>query len=153
MGAGKSTKSHELAEHHEAIVLSEDEFLGALYPEEIASFEDYLKYSSRLRPIIKQHVQDILRSGVSVVMDFPANTKAQRSWFAEIYLGCGAPHKLVYIKASDELCLSQLQKRRQTHPERARFDTEAVFRQVTSYFQPPTNDEGFLIEVVERENA
>lgn len=153
MGAGKSTLSVQLAQKYVAVLISEDEWLGSLYPAEIESFEDYLRYSSRLKPILKKHVQDILRSGVSVVMDFPANTKGQRSWFADLYAGCGATHKLVYVKASDELCLSHLQMRRETHPERAGFDTEAVFRQVTSYFQPPSNEEGFNVEVVERANA
>lgn len=151
MGAGKSTISWELARQHRAVLLSEDEWLTALYPDEICCFDDYLKLSSRLRPVLKGHVQSLLLSGVSVVMDFPANTRAQRSWFMDIYAGCGAQHKLVYVEASDETCLKQLELRRKAQPERANFDTESVFRQVTSYFQPPSEDEGFDIDVVPRE--
>lgn len=150
MGAGKSTLSPRLAREQGAILLSEDEWLAALYGDDIRSFDDYLRFSSRLRSILKPHVQGILRSGVSVVMDFPANTRTQRAWFREIIAGSGATHRLVYLEASDETCLRQIGQRRKAQPERVRFDTEAVFRQVTSYFQPPSEDEGFSVEVIVR---
>ena len=126
--------------------------LAALYPDEIEVFDDYIGYSSRLRPVLKSHVQKILKSGVSVVLDFPANTVNQRKWFKEILSNEEIPHKLIYIDASDRLCLSQIQSRRNDQPERAQFDTEKVFKQVTSYFQPPTEKEGFNIEVVIRKD-
>ena len=153
MGSGKTTLSVEVAKSMGAIRLSEDEWLAALYPTEIEVFGDYIKYSSRLKPLLKSHVQDILKSGVSVVMDFPANTVSQRVWFKEILANDQIPHKLIYIEASDQLCLSQLQSRRNEQPERAQFDTEEVFKQVTSYFQTPSQKEGFNIEVVSRQDA
>ena len=153
MGAGKSTKAIEMAREIGAILLSEDDWLSKIYPEEINNFNDYLKYSSRLKPLIKTHVQNILKSGVSVVMDFPGNTRTQREWFKEIFSEFNLPHRLVYLKADDLLCLKRIAHRRESNPERAQFDTEEVFRQVTSYFQPPCTMEGFKIEVVNCTNA
>ena len=153
MGSGKTTLSFEVAKSTGAIRLSEDEWLAALYPTEIEVFGDYIKYSSRLKPLLKSHVRDILKSGVSVVMDFPANTVNQRVWFKEILANDQIPHKLIYIEASDQLCLTQLQSRRSEQPGRAQFDTEEVFKKVTSYFQPPSQKEGFNIEVVSRQGA
>ena len=66
MGSGKTTLSFKVANSSEAIRLSEDEWLAALYPSEIEVFGDYIKYSSRLKPLLKLHVRDILISGVSV---------------------------------------------------------------------------------------
>jgi thymidylate kinase len=86
-------------------------------------------------------------------MDFPANTVSQRVWFKEILANGQIPHKLIYIEASDQFCLSQIQSRRNEQPERAHFDTEEVFKQVTSYFQPPSQKEGFNVEVVSRQDA
>ena len=149
MGAGKSTYSKKLADELNAVLLSEDAWLSAIYPEEIKTFDDYIKYSSRLKPLLKDHVRTILSSGVSVVMDFPGNTKPQRVWFKELFSGDNIPHKLIYLKADDGLCLERLARRRESSPERAHFDTEAVFHHVTAYFQAPTEDEGFNIEVVE----
>jgi len=148
MGAGKSTYSKKLADEIGAVFLSEDEWLSAIYPEEINDFNDYIKYSSRLKPLLKKHVQKILNSGVTVVMDSPGNTIKQRVWFKEIFSNENIPHKLIYLKADNELCLRRLEKRRQMMPERARFDTEEVFHHVTSFFQAPEDDEGFNIEVI-----
>jgi predicted kinase len=152
MGSGKSTKAIELVHEYDAILLSEDEWLSALYPEEIKVFDDYIKYSSRLKPLLKKHVQNLLNSGISVVMDFPANTHTQRAWFKEIFSEYEIPHKLYYLEASDALCLKQIEQRRKINPSRADFDTEKVFHQVNSYFQPPIEEEGFNIQIVRREN-
>ncbi|KAF0095188.1 MAG: cell division protein ZipA [Puniceicoccaceae bacterium 5H] len=148
MGAGKSTLARKLSQELNAILLSEDAWLSALYPGEIRAFEDYLQYSSRLKPLLKTHVRAILRSGTSVVMDFPANTRKQRAWFKEICLNEEIPHRMIYLNIADETCLQQIAKRRETHPERTRFDTEDVFRQVTKFFEPPSAEEGFTVEIV-----
>lgn len=148
MGSGKSTYSKKLAGELKAVLLSEDEWLSAIYPEEIINFDDYIKYSSRLKLLLKGHVRRILHSGVSVVMDFPGNTKKQRAWFKEIFLEDQIPHRLIYLQAEDQLCLKRFEQRRQDSPERARFDTEEVFHQVTSYFQAPTEDEEFNIKIL-----
>ncbi|MCH9638807.1 MAG: ATP-binding protein [Betaproteobacteria bacterium] len=153
MGAGKTTKSQELARRSGSILLSEDDWLTAIYPDEIISFNDYIKYSARLKPLLKGHVQSILNAGISVILDFPGNTKQQRAWFKEIFSAFNIPHKLIYIEADDELCLKQIEIRNKNHPERAQFDNETVFHQVTSYFQIPSEDEGFNIEVIRRKNT
>ena len=153
MGAGKSTLSHEIASKEEAVLLSEDEWLKTIYPDEIGNFKDYIKYSSRLKPIMKSHVQKILNSGISVVMDFPGNTEKQRAWFKEIYTEYDLPHKLIYLDVSDSICIEQLKKRRKTNPERAQFDTEEVFHHVTSYFQPPLDHEYFNVVIIHTKNA
>ncbi|MBD2189514.1 AAA family ATPase [Pseudanabaena mucicola] len=151
MGSGKSTLSCKIAEELNAILLSEDKWLSTIYPEEIQNFDDYLKYSKRLKLLLKNHVIDILNAGLSVVMDFPANTINQRAWFKEIFLSASIPHKLIYLDVDEKTCLKGIEKRRETNPERAKFDTEDVFHHVTSFFQPPSVDEGFYIEVVRRD--
>lgn len=151
MGSGKSTKAISLAKEYNAILLSEDEWLSAIYPEEIKVFADYIKYSSRLKPLLKKHVQNLLNSGISVIMDFPGNTRNQRAWFKDIFSEYEIPHKLYYLELSDELCLKQIEQRKKINPSRADFDTEEVFHQVNSYFQPPTEEEGFNIQIVKRE--
>lgn len=148
MGAGKSTRAQQLAIEMDAILMSEDEWLAALYPEEIKSIGDYIAYSLRLKPLLKTHIQSVLRSGVSVVMDFPANTIKQRDWFREIFSEHDIPHRLLYLDVSDMQCLKQIGQRREQQPERAAFDTEAVFHTINSYFQAPSENEGFNLEVL-----
>ncbi|BCR04532.1 cell division protein ZipA [Desulfuromonas versatilis] len=148
MGAGKSTQAKVIASEQNAVLLSEDEWLSTLYPQQISSFDNYLKYSALLRPLIKSHVQNILSTGTNVVMDFPANTKKQRKWFLNLASEIGANHQLIYLKVSDELCLKQIGKRRTEQPDRAAFDTEAVFTHVTKFFEEPSQSEGLNIKVI-----
>ncbi len=145
MGAGKTTLSKKIAEERSAILLSEDEWLASLYPGEIASLEQYITCSSRLKPQIKSLVQSILKSGVDVVMDFPANTQRQRAWFKSIFEPINAPHELMVINVTDKICLQRIAKRSVEQPERAKTDTPEMFEQVTRYFELPATDEGFHI--------
>lgn len=145
MGAGKTTLSKKIAEERSAILLSEDEWLAALYPGEITTLEQYVTCSSRLKPQIKSLVQSILKSGVDVVMDFPANTQRQRAWFKSIFEPINAPHELILIDVPDKVCLQRIAKRRVEQPERAKTDSPEIFEQVTRYFELPAADEGLRV--------
>ena len=81
MAAGKSTLSRELAGRENAVLLIQDEFLERLYPGEIVDIPGFLKCSSRVKDALTPHICALLSRGVSVVLDFPANTKNQRAWF------------------------------------------------------------------------
>jgi predicted kinase len=148
MGAGKTTKSHELAQTRNAVLISEDEWLASLYPSRIQSLDDYIKYACRLKPQMKRLVQSILSAGTDVVMDFPANTLPQREWFRSIFSEIQAPHDLIYIDQKNEVCLKQIEKRRTQQPERAATDTKEMFELVTKHFVAPTPEEGFNITII-----
>lgn len=148
MGAGKTTKSREISQERNAVLLSEDEWLSSIYPNSINTLEDYIEYSGRLKPQMKKLVQSILASGSNVVMDFPANTIPQREWFKSIFSEIQAPHELIYIDQPNEICLGQIAKRRIEQPQRAATDTEEMFEMVTKYFVAPTPDEGFNTTVI-----
>ena len=152
MGAGKTTKSREIAQERNAVLLSEDEWLASIYPNTITSLEDYIKYSGRLKPQMKKLAQSILAAGTDVVMDFPANTVPQREWFRSIFSEIQAPHNLIYIDLPNEICMEQIAKRRTEQPERAATDTAEMFEQVTRYFVAPASDENFNTTIV-RKNA
>lgn len=145
MGAGKSTRSRIVAAENGAALISEDDWLSAHYPAQIQTFDDYIKFSNLIKPFVKKHVQSLLNLGVNVVMDFPANTVNQRAWFKMLCSEVGSEHELWYLDLSDEQCLSQIAQRRIEQPERAHFDTEAVFRHVTQYFEVPAGDENLNI--------
>ena len=151
MGAGKTTWSTKLAEEKNAVLISEDEWLATLFPDQIHSFDDYKRFAAQLRPLIQTHVMNLLATGADVVLDFPANTVKQRRWFGEVSAAAGADCNLVYLQASNETCLRQLGIRRQEQPHRAGFDNEAVFNEVTAYFQEPDVDEGFSMQVINKD--
>jgi hypothetical protein len=90
--------------HASSVLISEDQWLSELYPDEIYDISTYLKYSSRLKKVISSHVLMLLAKGLTVVLDFPANTKRQRVWFRSIMEQAQALHVLHYIDASDSKC-------------------------------------------------
>lgn len=150
MGAGKSTQAREVAKDNNAVLLSEDEWLASLYPNRISSLNDYVEYSSLLRPQVKKLVQSILMTGGHVVMDFPANTLSQRDWFRSIFSEVGSPHNLIFIDVPNEVCLKQIEKRRSEEPWRVATDTVEMFNMVTKHFVVPTSEEGFNMTQIKR---
>ncbi|MBK7599395.1 MAG: ATP-binding protein [Acidobacteria bacterium] len=145
MAAGKSTLARELVQRENAVLLVQDELLDCLFPGEITDIPGFVKCSSRLNNALGPHVCALLSKGISVVLDFPANTKAQRTWFRDLFEGANAEHELHFIDASDALCKSQLKDRSKDLPAGAPWTTEAEFDAITMYFQPPSEDEGFNV--------
>jgi len=145
MGAGKSTLSRELAERENALLLVQDEFLERLFPGEIVDIPGFVKYSSRVRDALGSHICSLLSRGVSVVLDFPGNTRNQRAWFRQLFEASEAEHELHFIDASDDLCKRQLKERSKGLPAGTAWTTDAEFDAITAYFEPPSIDEDFNI--------
>ena len=134
----------KLATREATVLICEDQWLANLYPGEISTLDDYVRCSARLRDTIKPHVVSLLHEGLSVAMDFPANTISQRQWLRGIFEAADVAHELHYVDVSNEVCKKRLRDRNLAgeHP----FQTsETEFDLVTSYFIEPTADEGFNI--------
>ena len=80
IAAGKSTLARRLATRPATLLISEDHWTSNLFADDLKTIEDYGRYSARLRAAIGPHIVDILRQGLSVVLDFPANTLRNRDW-------------------------------------------------------------------------
>jgi predicted kinase len=138
MAAGKSTLSRELAERENAVLLVQDEFLERLFPGEIVDVPGFVKYSSRVKDALGPHICSLLSRGVSVVLDFPGNTRKQRAWFRHLFEASEAEHELHFIDASDEFCKRQLKERSRGLPAGTAWTTDAEFDAITAYFEPPS---------------
>jgi predicted kinase len=145
MAAGKSTLARDLAERENAVLLVQDELLEKLFPGEITDIPEFVKCSSRLKDALGPHICALLSKGISVVLDFPGNTRAQRTWFRELFEQADAEHELHFVDASDELCKSQLKERSKDLPAGTPWTTAAEFEAITVYFQPPADEEGFNV--------
>ena len=150
MAAGKSTLARDLAARQNAVLLVQDDFLHALFPDEITDIPGFVKCSSRLKNALTPHVCVLLSRGISVVLDFPGNTKTQRAWFRELIERANVEHELHFVDASDALCKNQLRDRGEGLPAGAAWTTDADFEAINAYFQPPTDDERFNVVRHER---
>src|SRR5256885_13647059 len=74
-----------------SVLVSEDSWLAGLYPGEMQSVADYVRCSTRLKGLMGAHVQALLDAGVSVVLDFPANTLEGRGWGGRVFKKMGGP--------------------------------------------------------------
>jgi len=146
IAAGKSTLARRLADKPTTILIEEDRWLSALYPDEITSIEDYVRCSRRLHGIMGDHVATLLLSGVSVVLDFPANTANIRRWMLGISRKAGVANHLHFLDAIDEVCKARLKLRNESGSH-AFAPSDADYDAITSYFEPPSPDEGFNISV------
>ena len=144
IASGKSTLAAELGREAGTVVMSEDAWLAALYGDEMASIADYLRCAARLRGIVGPHVASLLKAGVSVVLDFQANTVEARDWMRGILDGTGAGHVLHLLDVPEDVCLARLQARnaRRDHPFAV---TEEQFRRISGHFAAPSPEEGFTI--------
>jgi len=151
MAAGKSTLSTKLSRSLKAVVLSEDVLLARLFPGEITDIPSYSKMSVRLKSAIGDVVVDLLSNGVSLILDFPANTVSQRAWLLGLADRAKVSHELHYIDVSDSICKTQLLKRAAENPDRASTDTIEMFDAINKYFEAPSKQEGLIIRLVEHD--
>lgn len=144
IGAGKSTLAARLASRPGTLLISEDAWLAALYPGEILGVADYGRCAGRLRDAMGGHIAALVAAGLSVVLDFPANTRASRAWLRQVAQAAGGRPQLHFLDLPDEVCKARLRARNAsgTHP----FTTsEAQYDAITAYFVAPQDDEGFHI--------
>ncbi len=142
IAAGKSTLARGLADAPASVLISEDYWLSRLYKDEQKSVADYVRNSGRLREAMSGHIQNLLGIGLSVVLDFPLNTPATRRWARSLFEHAGADHRLHFLDVPDDVCRARLRERNAagTHEYAA---SDAEFDLITSYFVPPTAQEGF----------
>jgi predicted kinase len=142
IAAGKSTLSSRLGEAPSTIVIVQDHWMSKLYPTELRTIDDYARLIPRLRDAMGPHVVALLRSGLSVVLDWPANTVASRRWMRGIFEEAGSAHRLHVLDVPDEVCLARLQARNASGLHEYSV-SPAEFAQFTAYLQMPTPEEGF----------
>lgn len=144
IASGKSTLCAKLGDIPGTVTIAEDDWLSALYSGEMSSISDYVRCSAKLQTIMGPHIISLLKAQVSVVLDFPANTVANRIWMREIIQASNVDHKLHYLDVPDEICKARLQKRNAdgNHPFAA---TDEQFLQISKHFVAPRPEEGFDI--------
>ncbi|MCA0871124.1 ATP-binding protein [Seohaeicola saemankumensis] len=142
--SGKSTLTARLGRAPGTVVVSEDDWLAALFADQMASVADYARCAERLRAAMGPHVSTLLNAGLSVVLDFPANTVATRNWMRGILQPTGAAHCLHVLDTPDAVCLDRLRARNASgdHPFAV---TEAQFAILSRHFVPPSAEEGFTV--------
>lgn len=144
IAAGKSTLCARLAQAPGTVLISADYWLRRLFGDEMKEAAGYVRVLPKLCAPMGGHVTQLLKLGVDVVFDFPANSTDIRAWMKGIAEAAGAPHILHWIDLSDEICGARL-RRRYAGGDHAASDEE--FDLFLPYFQPPEAAEGMNVAV------
>jgi len=146
IAAGKSTLARRLAARPETLLISEDHWTSNLFFGDLRTIDDYARYSARLRAAMGPHIVEILQQGLSIVLDFPANTVSNRNWMRSLITQSSAAHELHLLDVPDTICKQRLRERNAggKHPFQV---SEADYDLFTSYFVPPGPSEGFNVVV------
>jgi predicted kinase len=144
--AGKSALARRLAAMPATLLISEDAWLARLYEGEQKTVADYIRHARRLRAPMTGLIEDVLRAGLSVVLDFPANTVTTRRWMRSLFETAGAAHSLHYLDVPDAVCKTRLHQRNAAGTHEFTVSDE-VFDEITLVFVPPGEDEGFDVTV------
>ncbi|AWN52503.1 ATP-binding protein [Methylobacterium sp. 17Sr1-1] len=144
ISAGQSTLAAALATRPGTILVREDQWLAGLHPGEQATLADDVRNSRRLRATMGPHLVALLRAGLSVVLDFPANTPESRTWMRTLFREAEVAHQLHSLAADDALCKVRLHHRNAAGTHEFTVSDEE-FDLFTRYFVPPTEEEGFTV--------
>lgn len=144
IASGKSTLAASLSETPGTMVISEDTWLAALYVDQMTSVADYVRCAGKLRLALTPHLVALLKAGASVVLDFPANTVANRQWMMTVIRESGVPHQLHFLDVADDICKARL-RARNASGEHDFAATDEQFDLITRYFVAPEEQEGFNI--------
>jgi len=146
IASGKSTLARRLAARPATLLVSEDHWTSNLFADDLKTIDDYTRYSARLRAAMGPHVVDVLRQGLSVSLDFQANTIRVRGWMRSLIAQADVAHELHVLDVPDTICKQRLRDRNAggAHPFQV---SEADYDLFTSYFVPPGPGEGFNVVV------
>lgn len=150
MASGKSTLARQLAAREHAMLFEQDHWAETLFPNTIVNVATYLEYSGRINRIVAPIVVDVLRRGISVVMDFPGNTRNQRAWFRSIIDDAGVEHELHFVDTPDDVCKAQLKARSANLAPGTKWTTDEDFELISSHFRAPADDENFTVVLHKR---
>lgn len=144
IASGKSTLAKRLAQAPGSVLICEDQWLAQLYPGLIHSVTDYALHAQRLKNALEPLLISLLRGGNNVVLDFPANTLAQRAWLRALADQAQVEHRLHLLNVDEDVCLTRLRERNSLgdHP----FSTsKEQFELICRYFELPQTEEGLHI--------
>jgi predicted kinase len=146
IASGKSTLARRLAARPATLLISQDHWMSNLFPTENRTIDDFARLAVRLRDAMGPHIVDVLQLGLSVVLDFPANTVRYRNWMRSLIAQANVAHELHLLDVPDAICKQRLRQRNADgdHPYQVSEETYDLFM---SYFVPPGPDEGFNIVV------
>lgn len=140
--SGKSTYAKRLRRENNAVLLSIDEIMLAMFGQYVGEMHD--EYVARTEKYLFGKSLEIIDSGINVVLDWGVWTEAERTEAREFYESRGIGYELHYIDVSDAVWRERIAKRNNAISE-GRIDAyyvdENLAAKFGAIFEPPTDKE------------
>lgn len=144
-GSGKSTLARRLAEEEPAVRFTLDEWMLRLYPDLTIEGEGYGHRAAELRELIWSIAEQVLRSGVDVVLDWNSWSRERRAWAIAHAGRVGAEVVLHRLSASVQESTRRAREREVSGAEFAHHITLAGNRHLARLLEEPAAEEGLRI--------
>ena len=115
-----------------------------LFRRNLGTEAEVRRLTSDLREVMGPHIESLLKLGVSVVLDFPANTIANRAWMRGLFERGEADHRLHFLDVPDDVCRARMHARNRAGGHDFA-PTDETFALIARYFVPPGDEEGFNV--------
>lgn len=140
--SGKSTYAEGLRKSRNAVLLSIDEIMLAMFGQYVGEMHD--EYVARTEKYLLGKSLEIIDSGINVVLDWGVWTKAERAEARKFYRSRGIDYELHYIDVSDAVWRERIAKRNKAISEgkiNAYYVDENLAAKFGAIFEPPLEDE------------
>lgn len=136
---GKTTYTQQLKQERGATVLSCDELMLALFPEQLGDRHEEI--SQKAQAYLFQRAADLLELGVPVILEWGFWTKEGRRGAEEFFRSRGFETEWHYIEVPGETWKRLLEKRNQAASSDAYYVDPNLARKCEDLFEPPEPDE------------
>ena len=140
--SGKSTYAKALCERINAVILSDDEIMLALFGGDAGEAHD--EYARRVQKYLMEKSLEIVSGGLSVILDWGFWTRAARQRAREFYALHGAQCEFHYIDVPDEIWKDRIKARNgsvSAGEAKAYYVDEGLINKCLRRFEKPEKEE------------
>ena len=139
---GKSTYAEKICTENNAVLLSVDEIMLAIFGQHAGEKHD--EYCDNLQKYLFEKSLEIIKIGRDVILDWGFWQKGKRDFAKEFYRRREIPCELHYIDVSEEVWRQRLEKRNSAvsaGKTNSYYVDENLAEKFNSIFEPPNEDE------------
>ena len=142
---GKSTYTKTLLERRRAMLLSCDELLLSLLPEQLGDLHD--EVARKAKGYLLARALELLELGVDVILDWGFWQKESRRAAEDFFHSRGFATEWIYLHVTDEEWRRRIAKRNAEAPPLAYRVDEGLMNKCQSLFEEPDPEEGIKFQV------
>jgi predicted kinase len=139
-GSGKTTRAKELEAAGEGILVSADDWVCRLYPDDAeAAARDERK--GHVEQVQWELVERLLGGGISVILDWGVWTRAERDHYRERARDLGATVQVVFVDTPIETLQERVAERNRSLPSGTFSISGEELDEWAAIFEPPSHEE------------